>query len=91
MIAAVLSKSLNTCIMVHFYFVVMDLTKDREDPAQMWFTYANCNEDLTRFVRQIAERNGTAFEKMRLHMYETKKAWEGARDAFVKRADWSRA
>lgn len=77
--------------MVHFYFVVMDTTKDREDPAQMWFTDANCNHDLTGFVRSIAERNGTAFEKMRLFIYPTKKEWEGARAAFIKRADWSRA
>ena len=76
--------------MVNFYFVVMDTTRDREDPAQMWFTSSNCNHDLAGFVRAIAERNRTEFEKMRLFIYPSKKDWEAARTAFVKRADWSR-
>lgn len=69
----------------------MDTSRDREDPKQMFFMEIGYNNDLTRYVKAIAERNGTDPDKMRLFIYPTKKDWEAVRAAFIKRADWSRA
>ena len=77
--------------MANVYFMVMDTTKDREDPAQMCFFQMPYNNDLAGAVRLIAEQNGTEISEMRLFVYPTKKEWADLRAAFVKRADWSRA
>lgn len=77
--------------MANVYFLVMDVTKDREDPKQMWFSKTYHYQDLTGYVLSIAKRNGTEPEKIKLFIYPTKKAWEASMREFVKRADWSRA
>lgn len=77
--------------MANVYLVVMDTTKDREDPQQMMFYVANYNYDLTHFVNVVAARNKSEVGKVKLFLYPTKRDWETARAAFVKRADWTRA
>lgn len=77
--------------MANVYFLVMDVTKDREDPRQMLFSQSPYYQDLSGLVFSIAKRNGTEPEKIKLFIYPTKKAWEASMREFVKRADWSRA
>lgn len=77
--------------MSNIYFVIIDTTKDREDPAMMQFNYSSYGNDLTSYIRMMADRNKTDYSAMRLFLYQTKTEWERARAHFVKQADWSRA
>lgn len=76
--------------MVNVYFMVMDTSRDREDPNQMWFAHCSYNNDLSGQVRAMARRNNSDVSDIRLFVYPTKKEWQALKNAFVKRADWTR-
>lgn len=62
--------------MKKIYSIVMDTTKDREDPLQMLFFVKNSLEDLSGLLTETAEQNGTPVSEMRLFVAPDKKTWD---------------
>lgn len=70
------------------YFIVMDTTKDREDPSQMNFYETRALNDISGNLVLVAKMHKTHIEKMRLFVAPDKKTWERMRDEFVSRVDY---
>lgn len=69
------------------YFIVMDTTKDREDPLQMFFFVKNSLEDVSGLLTETAEQNGTPVSEMRLFVAPDKKTWDRMFNDFLDRAE----
>lgn len=72
------------------YFIVTDTTKQREDPAQMYFFSGSALNDLCGTMTAVAEKNGTPVSEMRLFVAPDRNTWSRMYNEFTARADWSR-
>ncbi len=69
------------------YFIVMDTTKDRKDPLQMFFFAKNYLDDLSGLFKLVAEQNGTPVSEMRLFVAPDKKTWDRMFEDFLDRTE----
>lgn len=62
------------------YYKVIDLSKPVEHPSSMIFGTMSCLCDFAGPVIDLARSNASKPEDIRLYFFETKKAWETARE-----------
>ena len=68
--------------MTNVYFIVADTTKPASDKNRMDFLVRPALNDLSGILQDIAERNKTPIDKMRLYVCPDKKTWNKMQDDF---------
>jgi hypothetical protein len=71
--------------MTNIYFIIADTTKRNTDKNQMDFLVRPALNDLSGILQDIADRNKTPIDKMRLYICPDKKTWMKMQDDFRER------
>jgi len=72
------------------YFIVMDTTKDREDPYQMRFYEEKALNDISGYLRGVAKTHKTDISSLRLFIAPDRETWKRMWNEFSARVDYSR-
>ena len=70
------------------YFIVMDKTKKREDPKQMYFLNTGALNDIAGYLVGIARKEQTPVEDMRLFVAPDKKTWDRMYHDYLNRVNF---
>jgi hypothetical protein len=75
--------------MANVYYQMFDRTRKPHDPNFAHFWSQPMNNDLAGVVLAFAKHNRVEPSEVRLFLYETKKAWERAMNAWLAGVDWN--
>ena len=75
--------------MANCYFILMDSTRDRRDPEQMWFCSRRYLDDIGGLLDIMAFRHKVPHDAIRLYVCPDKKTWTKMSLDFQAQVDWS--
>lgn len=61
--------------MANCYIILLDTTKDRTDMNQMWFHKTRYLNDVAGLVENMAFRNKSPMDAIRLYVAPSRKVW----------------